>query len=109
MKKTGTYMIQKEKAQQLYQLYHSGKLLVLPNVWDVLGAKLLQHLEFPAIATASAAVAYANGYLDGENIPFEDVLVNLTKIAGATALPVTADIESGYADSELQLFENIKK
>jgi len=65
---------QAEKAKQLYDLHHSEKLLILPNIWDALGAKLLEDIGYPAVATASASVAYSNGYNDGENIPFEDVV-----------------------------------
>jgi 2-methylisocitrate lyase-like PEP mutase family enzyme len=100
---------QAEKAKQFYDLHHTGKLLILPNIWDVLGAKLLEDLGYPAIATASASVAYSNGYNDGENISFTDVLLILKKIAGSVNVPVTADVESGYAQNENQLKENIRR
>jgi 2-methylisocitrate lyase-like PEP mutase family enzyme len=99
---------QKEKAQQLHKLHHSGKLLILPNIWDSLGAVLLESLEYPAIATASASIAFTNGYNDGEHNPFADVLNTIGKIVNSVNLPVTADIESGYADNDTQLQENIK-
>lgn len=102
-------MTQKEKVEQLYALHHSGRLLVLPNIWDPLGATLLESLGYPAIATASAAVAYSNGYNDGEKIPFDFLLSILKRIVNSVAVPVTADIESGYADSDAQLMENIKQ
>lgn len=100
---------QKEKAHQLYQLHHSNKILILPNVWDILGAKLLESINYSAIATASASIAYTNGYLDGEKIPFNYVLSILSKIANSVNVPVTADIESGYTVNETQLQENIKE
>lgn len=65
---------QKEKAPRLHQLHHSDKLLVLPNIWDVLGAKLLENLDYPVIVTASASIAYTNGFNDGEKILFNDFL-----------------------------------
>jgi 2-methylisocitrate lyase-like PEP mutase family enzyme len=99
---------QKEKAERFRELHHSGKMLVLPNIWDPLGALLLENLGYPAVATASASVALANGYNDGENIPLKDLLSLLKKIAGKVDIPVTADIETGYADSDSQLQENIK-
>lgn len=99
---------QKEKALQLYQLHHSDNLLVLPNIWDILGAKLLENIGFPVIATASASIAFANGYNDGEKIPFNDLLILLKKIAGSVNIPVTADIESGYCNDNSQLQENCK-
>lgn len=99
---------QKEKAEQFRALHHSGKMLILPNTWDVLGALLMEDLEYPAVATASAAIAYANGYDDGEQIPFTDLLTLLKKICAAVDLPVTADIENGYADTDDQLQEKIR-
>jgi 2-methylisocitrate lyase-like PEP mutase family enzyme len=98
---------QAEKAKQFHDLHHSGKLLILPNIWDVLGAKLLEDVGYAAIATASAAVAYSNGYKDGENISFSEVLYILKRIANSVDLPVTADVESGYAANENELEKNI--
>ncbi|MBW7951632.1 MAG: isocitrate lyase/phosphoenolpyruvate mutase family protein, partial [Chitinophagaceae bacterium] len=71
---------QQKKAEQFYQLHHTGKLFILPNIWDVLGVKLLESLDYKAIATASASIAYSNGFDDGENIPFENVLSTLKNI-----------------------------
>jgi 2-methylisocitrate lyase-like PEP mutase family enzyme len=100
---------QAAKAKEFYDLHHTGKLLVLANVWDPLGALLLESLGFPAIATASAAIAFANGYDDGENIPFTEVTRIIRGIASRVDLPVTADIERGYAENEEQLRENIRR
>lgn len=99
---------QRKKAEVLRQLHHSEKLLILPNIWDVLGAKLLESEGFEAIATASASVAFSNGYDDNQEIEFTTLLKLFESICSSTALPVTVDIERGYADSLDQLSENIK-
>lgn len=99
---------QREKAEKLHELHHSGRMLIFPNIWDVLGALLIESLGYPAIATASASVAFSNGYHDGENIPLTDLLVLLKKITSSVNVPVTADIESGYSDNDTQLEVNIK-
>jgi 2-methylisocitrate lyase-like PEP mutase family enzyme len=91
------------------QLHHNGKLLVLPNVWDPIGARLLESLGYPSVATASASIAVSNGYADGENIPFDEVLSILKKIVRSVNIPVSADIESGYTRQNPDLKENIKK
>ena len=101
-------LTQAEKAKQLYDLHHSNKLLILPNVWDVLGALLLEDVGYAAIATASASIAYSNGYNDGENISFADALNILKRIANSVNVPVTADIESGYSNDNMQLEKNIR-
>ncbi len=98
-----------KKAESLLELHHANKLLVLPNIWDVLGAKLLESIGFNAIATASASVAYSNGFNDGQEISFDQLLGILKQISTATNLPVSADIERGYANDLNQLADNIEK
>lgn len=102
-------LTQQTKASLFYELHYNDKMLVLPNIWDPLGALLLESIGYPAIATASAAVSYSNGYNDGEQTPFDDVLRNLNKIAGSVNVPVTADIESGYANTNTDLRGNIRR
>ena len=58
----GTRLTQKEKADVFKALHHGNDMLVLPNVWDPLGAALLESLDYPAVATASASVALTSGY-----------------------------------------------
>ena len=100
---------QKFKAELFKNLHHRPEILVLPNIWDPLGAALLESLGYPAVATASASIALTNGYNDGEHIPFSDVLIQLGKIAGSVKIPVTADVESGYATSMGELERNVEK
>src|ERR1035437_653795 len=101
--------LQLEKAHLLKQLHIYGDLLVLPNIWDPLGAIMLERLGYPVIATASASIAFSNGYPDGEKIPFKHMLLILQKIVQSVKVPVTADIESGYAKNNTILKENIKQ
>ena len=98
-----------KKAERLLELHHSNKLLVLPNIWDVLGAKLLESMGFQAVATASASVAFSNGYNDGQEISFDQLLHILNQISTAVNLPVSADIERGYANNLDELGDNIEK
>lgn len=99
---------QKNKAKKLHSLHHSGKMLILPNIWDTLGAAMLENNGYQAIATASGAIAFTNGYDDGENIPLEDLLSLLKKIVNSVSVPVTADIENAYADDDADLEKNIR-
>jgi len=99
---------QRKKAENLLELHHSGKLLILPNIWDVLGAKLLESEGFEAIATASASIAFSRGHDDNQEIDFTELLKLFRSICDSTFLSVTADIERGYAGSLPELAENIK-
>lgn len=96
-----------KKANAFHEL-HKKDLLLLPNVWDALGASLVEYMDFPAVATASASIAWSNGYKDAEEIPFYIMLSAIKSIVTATQLPVTADIESGYAGSLPALKERIQ-
>jgi len=100
---------QKVKAEHFKKLHQGSEILVLPNIWDPLGAALLESLNYPAVATASASVALTGGYEDGEHIPFSDVLIRLKAITASVKIPVTADIESGYAISDEALEKNIEQ
>jgi len=97
-----------EKAEQLRALHQGKQPLLLPNIWEPLGAALLENLGYKAIATSSSAMALTNGLLDGENMDFSKVLFQLKNIADAVSIPVTADIEKGYADSDEELDRHIE-
>src|SRR6266700_6014213 len=90
---------QMEKAEQFRALHVPGKPLVLFNVWDAGSAKAVAAGGAKAIATSSWSVANANGFTDGENIPFVLAIDNLRRITSVTDLPVTFDLESGYGDA----------
>ncbi len=96
---------QKEKADVLLSLHRNGKLLVLPNVWNPIGARILEKKGFPAVATASAAISASLGYQDGEKIKRSTAIDLIGRIARRVDVPVTADIETGYAEclSELEV------
>ncbi|MEO6837775.1 MAG: isocitrate lyase/phosphoenolpyruvate mutase family protein [Ginsengibacter sp.] len=101
--------IHPEKGKILNELHHNGKLLILPNVWEVSGAVMLENVGYPAVATSSSAVAWSNGYNDGEKIPFKDLLKILKRIVSSVNIPVTADVESAYSKDNATLAENIKR
>jgi 2-methylisocitrate lyase-like PEP mutase family enzyme len=87
---------QTEKAMQFRQLHRGPPVLVLPNVWDVASARIIEEAGFPAIATTSAGIAYSLGYPDGQHISREEMVARVARIARAVKVPVTADIEAGY-------------
>jgi 2-methylisocitrate lyase-like PEP mutase family enzyme len=94
-------------AKRFHDLHHGDRLLLLPNIWDAAGARILEELGYPAVATASAAVSRGLGYEDGEKVPFEQVCWLLDRICASVSVPVTADIEAGYARDEAGLRDNI--
>src|SRR5436305_1036168 len=84
---------QAEKAEQFRKLHHGPRLLLLPNAWDVVSARILEECGHPAIATSSAAVAFSLGYPDGQRISREEMLEVAGRIARAVDVPATAELE----------------
>jgi 2-methylisocitrate lyase-like PEP mutase family enzyme len=99
--------LQKKNAENFLSLHKSKKILLLPNIWDPIGARILETKGFPAVATASAAISSSLGYKDGEKIKFTTHLEIIRRIADSVQIPVTADIESGYFSDLYGLKENI--
>ena len=85
-----------EKAQLLRSLHIPGAPLVLPNAWDVGSATVIVDAGFPAVATASNAIAAALGYDDGEAAPIEEMMYVARRIAASVDVPVSVDAEAGY-------------
>lgn len=90
---------QTRRAEHFRALHIPGKPLLLFNIWDAGSAKAVAAAGAKAIATSSWSVANANGFSDGEQIPLALAIENLRRIVGATDLPVTIDLESGYGDT----------
>jgi 2-methylisocitrate lyase-like PEP mutase family enzyme len=91
-----TNLDQKKKAEAFRAMHSDSEVLLLPNVWDVASARIVEAAGFPALATTSAGVAFSLGYPDGEKIPREDMLAAVARIARGVKVPVTADVEAGY-------------
>ncbi len=89
------------KATALAGLHSAPEILQVVNVWDVISAKTIADIPgTTALATASHSIAASLGYEDGENIPVGEMITAVGRIAAATSLPVSADLESGYGDPE---------
>jgi 2-methylisocitrate lyase-like PEP mutase family enzyme len=79
----------------------------MPNPWDVGSARLLASLGFRALATTSSGFAATLGRLDG-SVSVEEALAHAATIAGATDLPVSADLENGFADDAVGVAETAR-
>lgn len=94
---------QEEKAKALLSFHTNGDLLILPNIWNPLGARILEKKGYQAVATASAAISASLGYQDGEKIRLSTLIDLVGRITGSVDLPVTVDIERGYAETLSEL------
>jgi 2-methylisocitrate lyase-like PEP mutase family enzyme len=86
-------------SSQLFRNLHRGPgLLLLPNAWDAVSARLIESLGAQAIATTSAGLAWSRGYPDGNALPEEQLIAAIRDIARVIRVPLTVDIEAGYSD-----------
>ncbi|MCP2169077.1 isocitrate lyase/PEP mutase family protein [Goodfellowiella coeruleoviolacea] len=94
---TAQHRALQDKALLFHSLHTSGQVLALPNAWDVASALLVQQAGASAVATTSAGVAWSLGAADGDHLDRDRALDLVARIASAVSVPVTADIERGFA------------
>ena len=98
---------QAAKAAHFLQLHHANSPLLLPNPWDPGSAKLFAFMGFEALATTSSGHAATLGRLDGR-VTREEALEHAAMIVAATPLPVSADLENGFADEPAGIAETVR-
>jgi 2-methylisocitrate lyase-like PEP mutase family enzyme len=96
-----------EKRAEFRRL-HESDFFIIPNAWDAGSAVRLAKLGFKAIASTSAGAAWAAGKADGE-LSLDEVLAHLRMLVDATALPVNADFENGFADDPVGVAAHVAK
>ena len=94
-------------AENFRSRHQAPPLLLLPNAWDAMSARIVESAGFDAIATTSAGVAWALGYPDGESAPWPEVVAATERIVRAVRVPVTADIEAGYGETPEQVATSV--
>jgi 2-methylisocitrate lyase-like PEP mutase family enzyme len=102
-----TLPMSSENAATFHKLHE--ELLILPNAWDAASARIVQDAGAKAIATSSAAVAWAQGYADGHHFPVANLIAVVEATARAVSIPITCDAEGGYSDDPKQAAENVAK
>ena len=100
---------QGEKARRFAALHRPGDPLILYNVWDAGSAEVVAEAGAKAIATGSASVAAAHGFLDAEALPLELALANAARVSEAVELPVTIDFEGAYAVDPGAVAANVRR
>jgi 2-methylisocitrate lyase-like PEP mutase family enzyme len=98
---------QRQLAEDFRKLHRAPPILLLPNAWDPMSARIFEAAGFPAAATTSGGLAWALGYQDGEKTPWPEVVAATRRIAQAVRVPLTADIEAGYGETPEQVARSI--
>jgi 2-methylisocitrate lyase-like PEP mutase family enzyme len=101
--------IQRTKAEAFRAMHDRSRILVLPNAWDPMSARVIEEAGARAIATTSAGVAFSVGYPDGEAMPRDEMIAAIARIARVVTVPVSADIESGFAHDARDVAETVRR
>lgn len=97
---------QAAKAERFLALHHGDAPLLMPNPWDRGSAVLLASLGFRALATTSSGFAATLGRLDG-GVTRDEALAHAADLVDATDVPVSADLENGFAHDPAGVAETI--
>ena len=100
---------QAEKAEEFRALHHQGRILVLPNGWDVASARVFEDAGFPAVATSSAGMMVSLGYPDGEEIDRREFVAAVARIGKALTVPLTVDVVGGFGDTPDQVAATVSE
>jgi 2-methylisocitrate lyase-like PEP mutase family enzyme len=100
--------VQQRLAEEFRSRHLRQPLLVLMNAWDPMSARIFEAAGAEAIATTSGGLAWALGFPDGEQAPWNEVVAATERIVRTVRLPVTADIESGYGETPAQVTANVR-
>jgi len=103
----GNRQVLQKRASDFLALHRPGDPVVLPTVWDAWSARLAVDAGFPALTVGSHPVADSLGKADNEGMTFDDVLTRVGQITAAVEVPVSVDIESGYAESPERLITGL--
>src|SRR5689334_21539060 len=87
-----------DRSARFLALHQQDRPLLMPNPWDVGSAKLLAWLGFEALATTSSGFAATLGRLDG-SVTRDEALAHCATMVAAVDVPMSADLENGFADS----------
>lgn len=89
-------------------LHRPGSPLLMPNPWDAGSARVLAALGFRALATTSAGFANTLGRPDG-SVTREEALTHAAAVVAAVDVPVSADLENGFADDPHGVAKTVRK
>jgi 2-methylisocitrate lyase-like PEP mutase family enzyme len=94
-------------AERFLSLHRADRPLLMPNPWDRGSAVLLESLGFEALATTSSGFAATLGRLDGM-VTRDEAIAHAAELVEAVDLPVSADLENGFADDPSDVAETVR-
>lgn len=97
-----------DKFDTFRALHRPGDPFIMANVWDLGSARLLAGIGAKALATSSAALAYATAGRDLGHISRDTALAHAQDIVAATDLPVQGDFEDGFGANPDDVAETVR-
>lgn len=95
-------------ASRFLALHHGDEPLLLANAWDRGTARSFASQGFRALATTSSGFAATRGRIDGW-VTVDEALAHSADLVGATDLPVSADLENGFADAPEGVADTVRR
>src|SRR6478609_9090197 len=93
---------------ETFRALHAGEPFIIPNPWDAGSARVLAALGYQALATTSSGFAATLGRPD-MSVTREEALGHAAAIVAATDLPVSADLENGFADDPSAVADTVSQ
>ncbi|MBX9252704.1 oxaloacetate decarboxylase [Desmonostoc muscorum CCALA 125] len=94
--------------QKLRQLLARPEIIVIPGVYDCLGAKLAEQQGFEVVATSGFGIAASVlGLPDYGFVTATEMLYSVGRIAQSINIPLIADLDTGYGNA-LNVIRTIK-
>jgi 2-methylisocitrate lyase-like PEP mutase family enzyme len=84
---------QKEKVRRLRKRLHSRETFILPEVWDVVSARVIADAGFDLIGMSPLAIAWGQGLHPKERVPLDMLVGQASKITRNFPVPFIADLE----------------
>ena len=84
---------QKEKVRRFRKRLQARDAFILPEIWDVVSARVMADAGFDLIGLSPDSIAWAQGLMPNERLPLEALVAAAEKITHNFAVPVNADLE----------------
>lgn len=92
------------RAESFRRLHEMRELVVLPGVWDLASARIFAAEGYPALGTSSTGICWSVGRSGGWPVFLEAS----ARIVRAVSVPVSLDIEAGFADEPAELRQHVQ-
>ena len=100
---------QQGRALAFKALHETKGTFLMPNAWDAGSARVLAGEGFAALGTTSAGIAFAAGLPDHQRIARDRMLESVKAIVDAVNVPVSADLEAGFAVAPEEAAETVQR